>query len=237
MIVGTFGTTTAGAIDDLTAIGKVARENSAWFHVDAAWGGAAGFSDELRPLLSGSDQADSVTWDAHKWLSVPMGAGMFFCRQPRVLDRLFGVDAAYVPKKMDEGDDLYLTSLQWSRRFIGLKVFLTLAAVGRDGVAERINRQLSVADYLRNRLTSAGWIVVNRSPLPLVCFTHPTLGNGDSVAAIAQRVVHGGRAWISSATLPEGPVLRACITHDDTSPADIDVLCEELERALESSAN
>jgi glutamate/tyrosine decarboxylase-like PLP-dependent enzyme len=237
MIVGTFGTTTAGAIDDLRAIGKVARENSAWFHVDAAWGGAAGFSDELRPLLSGIDQADSVTWDAHKWLSVPMGAGMFFCRQPRVLDRLFGVDAAYVPKKMDEGDDLYLTSLQWSRRFIGLKVFLTLAAVGRDGVAERINRQLSVADYLRNRLTSAGWIVVNRSPLPLVCFTHPTLGNGDSVAAIAQRVVHGGRAWISSATLPEGPVLRACITHDDTSPADIDVLCEELERALESSAN
>ena len=237
MIVGTFGTTTAGAIDDLAAIGNIARANSAWFHVDAAWGGAAGFSDELRPLLSGIDEADSVTWDAHKWLSVPMGAGMFFCRQPRVLDRLFGVDAAYVPKKMDEGDDLYLTSLQWSRRFIGLKVFLTLAAVGRDGVAERINRQLTVADYLRNRLTSAGWIVVNQTPLPLVCFTHASLESGDSVAAIAQQVVQGGRAWISSASLPEGPVLRACITHDDSSPADIDVLCEELERAIETFAS
>ena len=87
MIVGTVGTTTAGAIDDLGAIGEVARANAAWFHVDAAWGGAAGFSEQLRPHLRGIDQADSVTWDAHKWLSVPMGAGMFFCRRPACCGR------------------------------------------------------------------------------------------------------------------------------------------------------
>jgi glutamate/tyrosine decarboxylase-like PLP-dependent enzyme len=232
MIVGTVGTTTAGAIDDLGAIAEIARANSAWFHVDAAWGGAAAFSARLCPLLRGISEADSVTWDAHKWLSVPMGAGMFFCRRPDVLHALFGVEAAYVPKQMDEGNDLYLMSLQWSRRFIGLKVFLTLAAVGRDGVAARIERQLGVADYLRTRLTSAGWIIVNDSPLPVICFTHPALKGRDSVAAVAQDVASGGRAWISEATLPEGPVLRACITHDDSSTADVDVLCEELDRAL-----
>ena len=231
MIVGTVGTTTAGAIDDLGAIAAVARANSAWFHVDAAWGGAAGFSEQLRPHLSGINEADSVTWDAHKWLSVPMGAGMFFCRRPDVLRALFDVEAAYVPKKTDEGDDLYLMSLQWSRRFIGLKVFLTLATVGQRGVAARVDRQLSVADYLRNRLTRGGWIIVNQSPLPLVCFAHPALKDPEAIADVARQVALGGRAWISAATLPEGPVLRACITHDDSSSADVDVLCEELDRA------
>lgn len=166
-----------------------------------------------------------------------MGAGMFFCRRAEVLRKIFGVDAAYVPKKLDEGDDLYLVSLQWSRRFIGLKVFLTLATVGRDGVAAKIERQLGVADYFRNRLTSAGWIVVNKSPLPILCFTHPSLESIESLADVAQQIVSSGRAWISTAALPEGPVLRACITHDDTSPADIDVLCEELERALSNSSH
>ena len=231
MIVGTLGTTTSGAIDDLAAIGTIARANDAWFHVDAAWGGAAGFSPKLRPLLDGISEADSVTWDAHKWLSVPMGAGMFFSRRAGVLNQIFGVNAAYVPKKLDEGDDLYLTSLQWSRRFIGLKVFLTLAVAGHDGVEARIERQLAVADYLRDRLGTAGWIVVNDSPLPLVCFTHPALESAELVNEVAQNVVSGGRAWISAATLPEGRVLRACITHDDTSNADIDVLFDELERA------
>ena len=232
MIVGTLGTTTAGAIDDLDAVGKIARENNTWYHVDAAWGGTAGFSSQLRPFLRGISEADSVCWDAHKWLSVPMGAGMFFCRQAEVLQKIFGVDAAYVPKKLDEGDDLYLMSLQWSRRFIGLKVFLTLATVGRDGVSAKIERQLSVADYFRSRLTSAGWIVVNSSRLPILCFTHPSLASAESLADVAQQIVSSGRAWISTASLPEGPVLRACITHDDTSPGDIDVLFEELERAL-----
>jgi len=236
MIVGTVGTTTAGAIDELGAIGEVARANGAWFHVDAAWGGAAGFSARLRPLLRGIEGADSVTWDAHKCLSVPMGAGMFFCRQAEALHALFDVEAAYVPKTMAEGDDLYLTSLQWSRRFIGLKVFLTLAAIGRHGVAARIERQLGVADHLRNRLTSAGWTIVNRSALPLVCFTHPALKRPGGVADIARQIETGGRAWISAADLPEGPVLRACVTHDESSAADVDVLCEELERALANHA-
>lgn len=234
MIVGTLGTTTAGAVDDIGAIGKVARSQSVWFHVDAAWGGAAAFSPQLRHLFRDIDQADSLTWDAHKWLSVPMGCGMFFCRHPGVLNKLFGVDAAYVPDKLKEGDDLYLMSLQWSRRFIGLKVFLTLAVVGRDGIAARNERQLGVADYLRARLKSAGWTIANHTPLPLICFTHPALESREAVDQLAREIQSAGRAWISAAALPEGPVLRACITHDDTSPADIDVLCEELDRVLET---
>jgi glutamate/tyrosine decarboxylase-like PLP-dependent enzyme len=233
LIVGTFGTTTAGALDDLQALADIAHRHSAWFHVDAAWGGAAAFSSRLRPLLQGIERADSVTWDAHKSLSVPMGAGMFFCRDRDTLKTLFDVEATYVPKSQEAESDPYLMSLQWSRRFIGLKVFLTLAALGREGVAERIERQCTVANYLRQRLTAAGWRIVNDSPLPLVCFTHPSLTGAGRIDGVAKTIALGGRVWLSVSSLPEGQVLRACITHDETSVDDVDVLCEELGRALE----
>src|SRR5436189_2466886 len=82
-------------------------------------GGTAAFSPRLRSLLCGIGRADSVSWDAHKWLSVPMSAGIFFCRHRAAVRRVFDVDAAYLPSETGEGEDLYRGSVQWSRRFIG----------------------------------------------------------------------------------------------------------------------
>src|SRR6266550_2882631 len=82
MVVVTAGTTAAGAIDPLPDLARFCRREKLWFHVDAAWGGAAIVSPRLRGHLAGIDAADSITCDAHKWFSVPMGAGMFFCRHP-----------------------------------------------------------------------------------------------------------------------------------------------------------
>jgi glutamate/tyrosine decarboxylase-like PLP-dependent enzyme len=80
LVVGTAGTTGAGIVDPLGAMHNVARANGLWFHVDAAWGGAAVLVPELRPVLSGIETADSITFDPHKYLSMPMGAGMFLTR-------------------------------------------------------------------------------------------------------------------------------------------------------------
>ena len=66
-------------------------------HADAAWGGLALLSQHVRPYASGIERADSVTWDAHKILPVPMGAGMFFVRDRRHTDAVFAVRTAYVP--------------------------------------------------------------------------------------------------------------------------------------------
>ena len=76
VIVATAGTTGAGIIDDLIALREIASEQKLWFHTDAAWGGAAILLPEGKKVLHGIDQSDSITFDAHKWLSVPMGAGM-----------------------------------------------------------------------------------------------------------------------------------------------------------------
>ena len=237
MVVGTAGTTGAGAIDPLHALADLSRENDTWFHVDAAWGGTAALSPALRPHLAGIERADSITWDAHKWMSVSMGAGMFFCRHPEPLRTLLSTDTSYVPKRAEGVEDLYAASMQWSRRFIGLKVFLTLATLGAEGMAAHIEHQAAMADYLRRQLTSRGWRVVNESPFPLVCFTHERIRSGQTTTdAVVERVRAGGEAWLSDVVVRRERVLRACVTSFRTTEEDVDVLLGELERALTTVA-
>lgn len=233
-LVATAGTTSAGVVDPLEEIEAVARRHGAWFHVDAAWGGAAVLSPRLRPAVAGVELADSLTWDAHKWLSVPMGAGMFFCRHPEAAERAFAVPTPYMPAGSRGARDPYATTVQWSRRAIGLKVFASLAELGVDGYRRLIERQADMADRLRELLTAAGWSVVNDTPLPLVCFTHPDLERGrrSRIGAVVAEVVRRRRAWISKVVLTGGrPVGRACITSFRTGEDDLRVLVDELEAA------
>src|SRR5690606_22155124 len=82
LVVATCGATASGAIDPLAAIAELCARERLWMHCDAAWGGAAVLSDRLRPCVEGIERADSIAWDAHKWLAVPHGAGMLFTRRP-----------------------------------------------------------------------------------------------------------------------------------------------------------
>ncbi len=240
LIVGTAGTTSAGIIDPLSELSEIARANGLWFHVDAAWGGAAVLVPELRPALSGIEAADSITFDPHKYLSIPMGAGMFLTRHPHILSNSFSVSTAYMPK---EGKrlavvDPFSHSLQWSRRFIGLKLFLTLATTGWTGYAEVIRHQAHMGDLLRKRLTATGWRIVNRTPLPVVCFT-PANETWDMPMhqRACDAVLKTGRAWISTISLDgKQPALRACITNYRTGPEDIETLIDVLASVRNSLA-
>jgi glutamate/tyrosine decarboxylase-like PLP-dependent enzyme len=239
LAVATAGTTNAGAIDPLHAVADVAEREGVWLHVDAAWGGAAALIPELAPLLDGTDRAGSLTFDAHKWLSVPMGAGLFLTRRTDALAAAFHLETAYVPKGEEslERPDYYVRSLQWSRRAIGLKLFMTLAVAGWDGYAAALRHQVVMGDLLRDELRGSGWTVVNDTPLPVICFTDArSSGDGREDAArldaICAHVVSSGRAWISTTRLTGiGPVLRACITSFETAPADVRVLVEALDEA------
>jgi glutamate/tyrosine decarboxylase-like PLP-dependent enzyme len=234
MVVATAGTTGSGAIDPLRAVADVAAVQDLWLHVDAAWGGSAALAPGLRPLLDGIERADSVTWDAHKWLSVSMGAGMFFCRHRDALRRMFTVSTGYIPDTMPGSADLYKESLQWSRRFIGLKVFFALAEHGLDGLGRIIQGQADTADLLRQRLRDAGWHIVNDCALPLVCFSHPAIDGGSlTTQQVMERVLARGRCWISHVTLAGGvTALRACITSFESNADDIDVLLTDLTEAV-----
>ena len=235
MLVGTAGTTAAGVIDPLEDLAELARREGLWFHVDAAWGGAVALVPEYRPWLRGIERADSITVDAHKWLSVPMGAGLSLCRHPELGKRAFRVTETYMPRDAQgwEVPDPFARSLQWSRRFIGLKVWLSLMVYGRAGYAAMIRHTVEMGDRLRVGLRSRGWYVRNATPLPLLCVQDPQRsGDGAYHEAIVREVVRSGRAWISTARLRgQETVIRACITSYRTGPEDVDLLVELLEEA------
>ena len=238
LVVGTAGTTGAGLVDPLDALADAAADHGAWFHVDAAWGASYALVTRLRPLFDGIGRADSVTWDAHKGLSVPMGAGMFFCRHADAVRRAFAASTSCMPDAVATAfEDPYGTTAQWSRRAIGLKVFMALAARGLGGVAADLDRQAALGDRLRRRLADAGWAVVNDTGLPVVCFTHPALRAGrPSAAAVATRVERRGRAWVSTVAFGGEPVLRACVTSFRSAEDDVDALVDEVERARRQGA-
>ncbi len=230
MVVGNAGTTAAGAIDPLSDISQLSKRQRLWFHVDAAWGGAAVITRSLRPHLEGIDAADSITCDAHKWFSVPMGAGMFFCRHPSAVSAAFRAETSYMPDRTSGTTaDPYVTSMQWSRRFIGLKLFLALAERGEAGYAAMIERQAAMGDLLRELLRRTGWAIVNSSPLPLVCFTRQGLDIDSFLSTLLDRQI----AWMSQVRLDGSSAIRACITSFRTTESDVRQVVSEMNRLIQ----
>lgn len=228
LVVATAGTTAHGVIDDLAGLADVARDFSVHFHVDAAWAGAALIAPELALRYAGIDRADSITIDAHKWLAVPMGAGMYLARDWRPLATAFAVTTDYMPPT-GAAMQPYLNSIQWSRRFIGLKLFFALGSRGMSGYADTIRRQIALGDLLRQALAGNGWEICNETWLPVVCFRSRC--SGDDSQAIAGAVVQSGHAWISTVLVRGQLSLRACITSPETSEADIESLVASLSDA------
>lgn len=120
--------------------------------------------------------------------------------------------------------------LPWSRRFIGLKVFMVMAELGEEGLAQMIEHQFSMGAYLLKRLRGTGWSIENASPLPIVCFSHPN--SKYSTKEILNRVMNRRKCWISQVSLNDGrSALRACISSYKTRKEDIDILIDELKIA------
>jgi glutamate/tyrosine decarboxylase-like PLP-dependent enzyme len=234
LVAATAGTTNAGVVDPIKRIADVVEKEKLWFHVDAAWGGAVVFVNEIRNILEGIERSDSITFDTHKWLNVPMGAGLYLTCHPEILLRTFSIEADYMPKDARGLDvvDPYVRSLQCSRRFIGLKVFLSLLVAGMNGYSTVIRHQVKMGDLLRQELKESGWSLVNKTTLPVVCFVDQQKPEGKSVEFIeniARGVVSSGKAWISTTRLNQNiPVLRACITNYCTEPEDIHALVHVL---------
>ncbi len=228
LISATAGTTGAGMVDPLSACADIASEHALWYHVDAAWGGAALCSERLRGELAGIELADSVTIDAHKWLATTMGCGMLITRHPKVLSDAFQVGADFMPSTASSIDP-YLNTLQWSRRFMGLRLFLSLAAAGWSGYAAHLERAVAVIERIKERLIVLGWSVANDSRLAVLCVVPPQ--GSAPVREIARRVLASGRAWVAVTTYVGREVVRICATHGETSLEDVEELVAGLEAA------
>ena len=238
MVIGTAGTTGAGIIDPLAEIARACKAQDLWFHADAAYGGAAVVSPSLKRYLAGIEAADSITCDAHKWLSVPMGCGMFFCRHRDSVAQAFRSDVTYMPAK-PASEDAFTTfnplthSAQWSRRFIGLKLFMALAQHGEAGYAEMLDHQARMGDVLRESLVASGWRIVNSTPLPVVCFTRDGVEASQLVAELRENQI----AWMSDVQIGSMQAVRACITSFKTTEKDIEWVVEQMNKLASNSTH
>ncbi|HVC01629.1 MAG TPA: pyridoxal-dependent decarboxylase, partial [Steroidobacteraceae bacterium] len=205
MVAATAGTTGGGMIDPLGPCAEIAAAAGLWYHVDAAWGGAAIASDQLRGLLAGIERADSITIDAHKWLATTMGCAMFLTRDTPLLSAVFHASTSFMPSNVADLDP-YLNSVQWSRRFLGLRLFLSLAACGWAGLGAHVERSIAVIELVKARLIARGWRITNDSGLAVLDAVPPAeLGE---VRALVGRVVASGRAWVAPARFEGRDVVR-----------------------------
>ncbi len=227
MLVGTAGTTGSGAIDSLPDLYKIATKHNLWFHIDAAYGGAAILDANIKNHLNGIDLSDSITFDVHKWLSNPMGTSLFLTSNPSILSKTFRVSADYMPREAKELAiiDPFTHSIQWSRRFNGLKLYLPLLFFGWDGYEEVIMHQTKMGELLKVKLKDAGWKILNDTPLPIVCFSDERFIDDPNFSlSVCQNIVQSGKSWISIYPIKGVNTLRACITNYDTQENDLDNL-------------
>ena len=146
LVVSSAGTTNTGAVDPLEDIARLCEKESAWHHIDGAYGAFFHFCEPLRPLLRGLSTADSLTLDPHKGLFLPYGTGALLVRDGTALHRVHASSAGYLPDAPDE--EFYDPSQygpELSRGFPGLRVWLTVKMFGMARLRAAIEEKRALA--------------------------------------------------------------------------------------------
>jgi glutamate/tyrosine decarboxylase-like PLP-dependent enzyme len=157
-IVGHVGSINVGAIDDLDALADVAARTGCWLHLDGACGALGAMLPELAARFRGMDRADSVSFDAHKWLGVPYEAGCVLVRRAEHLHQAFKMQATYLlPSEVNEysGLNYFDYGPQLSRGWRALKVWMTLRYYGAEGIRTFFRQTIACAAHLHQRVAAS----------------------------------------------------------------------------------
>jgi aromatic-L-amino-acid decarboxylase len=233
-VCATAGTTTTGSIDRLPAIAALAREHELWLHVDAAYGGAIVLADELRGLLDGIEQADSIAIDPHKWLYTSQSAGCVLLRDFGALSRSFHSEASYIwlDEAARHGIDFAMHGPQFSRGFAALKVWVSLLAHGRAAYGRRIAHDVALMRYLGTLVEAHPDFELMCEPrLSICCFRYRPAtweGSEEELDRVNERlmtaIMADGRVYCSNAVIDGRFGLRACVVNFRTEAEDVERL-------------
>jgi glutamate/tyrosine decarboxylase-like PLP-dependent enzyme len=224
------GNVNTGAFDPAAEIIARAHAAGAWVHVDGAFGLWAAASPRYAHLVAGVAGADSWATDAHKWLNVPYDSGLAFVRDPENLRAAMSITAAYLPQGEHREPSQYVPEL--SRRARGVEIWAALKSLGRAGLADLIERNCRCARRFADRLSTAGYEILNEVVLnqALVSFGSP---------AQTERVIAGiqedGTSWCGGTVWQERHAMRISVSSWATTEADVDRSVEAMLRIAKRS--
>ena len=222
IVVGTMGTTSSTACDPLRAIGEIAQNRHAWFHIDAAFGGSAAIVPEVRPLLDGVELADSMATNPHKWLLTNFDCTAYFVRDVNALLQTFSILPEFLRTKHDE-NSAAVNFRDWGiplgRRFRALKLWFVFRSYGAEAIRNMIRGHIALGHELASWVDAeAEWERLAPAPLALVCLRHvPPALRGDEPAldrhnaALLARVNATGRVHLTHTTLAGQYAIRVAI--------------------------
>jgi glutamate/tyrosine decarboxylase-like PLP-dependent enzyme len=223
------GNVNTGSCDRLEEVIAISKARGAWVHVDGAFGLWAAATPGLRHLTRGAGNADSWTVDAHKWLNVPYDCGLSIVANPAAHKASMNATAAYVPSSGDLRDPFDFTP-EFSRRARGFTVWAALRSLGREGIAELVDRCCTLARRMADRLRDQpGVEVLNEVVLNQVLVR---FGDSDEkTREVIRRVQEDGTCWLSGSVWHGHAVMRISVSNWSTTEADVDLSAEAILRA------
>jgi aromatic-L-amino-acid/L-tryptophan decarboxylase len=209
-IVGVFGTTNTGAVDDVRTLRQIADREGMWLHVDAAYGGGMLLSREWSMQDRGLELADSITIDPHKWFYAPLDAGAVLVKDQDRLTASFGIKPSYLTDELDQANEryqYYVHGFEQSRRFRSLKVWMSFKRYGARQIGEWVDNNVRHAKHLYDLAeTDPEFEAATNPPMSAICIRFKVAdldeaGSKDLHAEVAQRVERSGRFWMSTTEL------------------------------------
>lgn len=211
------GNVHSGAFDDFAAAVPLAHEYDAWVHVDGAFGLFAGASPRYRHLIAGANGADSWATDAHKTLNVPYDCGLAIVRDLAAVRAAMGMHGDYLIQ--DAAGDPFEKVPELSRRGRAFTVWALLRALGRNGVADLVDRLCHHATAIAEGIAEIpGGEVLNDVVFTQVC---ASFGTDEATQAVVQRMLEDGTAWMTGSRWRGRAVLRASVSNWSTTDDDV----------------
>lgn len=209
-IVGIFGTTNTGAVDDVATLRQIADREGMWLHIDAAYGGGMLLSHEWPMRDRGLALADSITIDPHKWFYAPLDAGAVLVKDQDRLTASFGIKPSYLTDELDQTNEryqYYVHGFEQSRRFRSLKVWMSFKRYGAGQIGEWVDNNVRQAKHLHDLAeASPDFEPATNPPMSAICIRFKSVDvdeveSKDLHAEVAQRIERSGRFWMSTTEL------------------------------------
>ena len=228
MVIATAGTTNTGSVDPLPQVADICRSEGLWMHVDGAFG-ASVLLTRYRDMLKGIERADSLSWDAHKWLFQTYSCSMLLVRDERTLLKSFSAHPEYLADL--EGDESLVNPWdlgpELTRPARGLKLWFTLQVMGADGMADCIEHGFDLARWAEEELRATPEVeIVSPAQMAMVNFRFAPAGTSEEerdeiCARAAARMRASGYAGVFTTELSGKKVLRLCAIHPRTHEGEM----------------